>query len=168
MIKVLDISSSRFEKFQRKLINHKNNTTNIERQPPSKIFQAVSKLKDHQVKLPIDPEIPPVAEPPRPIAFHLRKKHNDAINKMEREGIIEEHQGPAPFISNTFPTSKEDGSLRITVDMRNSNKVIRSNPKAKRDPSKTGGQQNFLQVRIHNSLPPAGVGTRIQVPDSLP
>ena len=90
------------------------------------VFQGVGKLKEHQVKLHVDSEVPPVAEPPRPIAFHLQKKHDQAINKMEQEGIIEEHHGPAPFISNTVPTPKEDGSLRITVDMRNANKAIKS------------------------------------------
>ena len=90
------------------------------------VFEGVGKLKGHSVKLYVDTDVPPVAEPPRPIAFHLQKRHDEEINKMEKNGIIEEHIGPAPYVSNTVPTPKEDGGLRITVDMRNANKAIKS------------------------------------------
>ena len=45
---------------------------------------------------------------------------------MERAGVIEEHSGPAPWISNIVLAPKEDGSLRVTVDMRQVNKAIKS------------------------------------------
>ena len=91
-----------------------------------KVFDGVGKLKDYQVKLHIDTSIPPVAEPPRPIAFHLQSKHRSEINKMEEAGIIEEHEGPAPWVANTVSAPKEDGGLRITLDCRNQNKAIKS------------------------------------------
>ena len=45
---------------------------------------------------------------------------------MEEVGIIEEHEGPAPWISNTVSAPKDDGGLRITLDCRNLNKAIKS------------------------------------------
>ena len=43
---------------------------------------------------------------------------------MEREGVIEDHVGPAPWISNLVLAPKEDGGIRVTVDMREPNKAI--------------------------------------------
>ena len=56
--------------------------------------------------------------------FHLRKKLEKELNKMEGEGLIEEHTGPAPWISNTVLAPKDDESICVTVDMRNVNKAI--------------------------------------------
>ena len=55
--------------------------------------------------------------------FHLRKKLEKELNKMEGEGLIEEHTGPALWISNTILAPKDD-EICVTVDMRNVNKAI--------------------------------------------
>ena len=105
---------------------HNLGNQNIPQNKYPEVFEGVGKLKDYQVKLHIDPSIPPVAEPQRPIAFHLQSKHSMEIDKMEEVGIIEEHEGPAPWISNTVSAPKDDGGLRITLDCRNLNKAIKS------------------------------------------
>ena len=51
---------------------------------------------------------------------------DEEIAKMERADIIEEHVGPAPWISNIVLAPKNDGSLRVTVDMRQVNKAIKN------------------------------------------
>ena len=91
-----------------------------------KVFEGIGTLKDHEVKLYLDETIKPVAQPPRPVPFHLKKRLEEEINKMERADIIEEHSGPAPWISNIVLAPKEDGNLRVTVDMRQVNKAIKS------------------------------------------
>jgi hypothetical protein len=88
------------------------------------LFTGTGLLKNHQVKLHIDESVRPVAEPPRPIPFHLQHRHREEIKQMEAAGIIEEHQGPAPWVSNTVISPKEDGGIRLTIDMRNPNKAI--------------------------------------------
>ena len=68
--------------------------------------------------------IPPVHQPARPIPFHLREKLDRDLKKMEQEDIIEKHHGPAPWVSNLVLSPKEDGGIRVTVDMRQANKAI--------------------------------------------
>ena len=88
------------------------------------VFEGVGKLKDHTVRIYIDSNVPPVASPPRPIPFHLRERFNNEIEKMIEANIIEEHEGPAPWISNVVLAPKDDGGVRVTVDMRCANKAI--------------------------------------------
>ena len=54
----------------------------------------------------------------------MRKKCERELEIMEREGIIEEHTGPCPWLSNLVLSPKDDGSTRVTVDMREPNKGI--------------------------------------------
>ena len=42
---------------------------------------------------------------------------------MEKEGIIEEPTGPAPWVSNVVLAPKENGSGRVAVDMRRVDKA---------------------------------------------
>ena len=91
-----------------------------------KVFEdKVGRLKDHKVKFHIDENVPPVAERQRQHGFHLQGKRNTELDKMEAAGMIEEHDGPAPWISNLVLTPKDDGGTRVTVDMRNANKAIK-------------------------------------------
>ena len=64
------------------------------------IFEGVGTLKDYKVTLHINEDVKPVCQPARPIPFHLRKKCEKELETMEREGIIEEHTGPCPWLSN--------------------------------------------------------------------
>ena len=82
-------------------------------------------LKDYKVKLYLDENIKHTAELPRPVPFHLQKRFQVEIEKMEKEGIIEEHSGPAPWVSNVVLAPKENGSVCVTVDMRRVNKAIK-------------------------------------------
>ena len=38
------------------------------------LFEGVGCLKNHVVKLPVDPNIKPVAEPPRRVHYHLKSR----------------------------------------------------------------------------------------------
>ena len=67
----------------------------------------------------------PVAQPPRPIPFHLRERFDREILRMEQHGIIEEHHGPAPWVSNAVLAPKDDGGVRVTIDMREANPAIK-------------------------------------------
>ena len=90
------------------------------------VFTGIGTLKDHFVKFHINENIPPVAAPARPVPFHLRKRFEKEIQTMEENNIIEEHIGPAPWISNVVLAPKDDGSIRVTVDMRQANRAIES------------------------------------------
>ena len=55
-------------------------------------------MKDFQVHLHIDPSVPLVTQPHRRIPFHLRKKLDTELDKLERQGIIEPVDGPTPWV----------------------------------------------------------------------
>ena len=74
------------------------------------------------VKLHVDKKIKPVREPPRPVSFHLAGKRDEALKQMEKDGVIEEHKGPAKWISNLVLAPKDDGGTRVVLDMRNPKK----------------------------------------------
>lgn len=89
------------------------------------LFKGIGTLKNHTVKLHIDDSITPTAEPARPIPFHLKARFQEEIKKMEENNIIEEHHGPAPWVSNPVLAPKENGGIRVTVDMRKPNRAIK-------------------------------------------
>ena len=103
--------------------NH--NSNNISKQYPD-LFTGIGKMKDFQVELHIDPSVPPVTQPHRRIPFHLRKKLDAEIDKLERQGIIEPVDGPTPWVSPLVvtPKPKNPDEIRLCVDMRQPNRAI--------------------------------------------
>ena len=65
------------------------------------VFTGLGKLKGHMVKLNIDKEITPTAQPQRRIPFHIREKVGEALKELESEGIIEAvpDDQPTPWVS---------------------------------------------------------------------
>ena len=88
------------------------------------IFTGVGKMKGVKVKYHIDPSVPPKACPKKPVPYHLQARLDKEIERLEQCGVIEDHEGPAPWISNLVLAPKDDGGLRVTVDMREPNKAI--------------------------------------------
>ena len=88
------------------------------------VFSGVGKMRDVKVKFHVDESVPPVARPMRHPPYHLEAQLNREIKKMEEAGVIEDHDGPAPWVSNLVLCPKPDGGLRVTVDMREPNKAI--------------------------------------------
>ena len=81
------------------------------------LFDGIGTLKNYEVKLHIDESVPPVAQRPRKIPFHLRVKVAAELEKLENEGIIEKVDGPTPWISPLVVTPKKNGEIRLCVDM---------------------------------------------------
>ena len=116
----------------------------------SNVFTGTGKLKDYQVKLHIDDTIPPVASPPRSVPFHLRERLRKEIKHMEEAGIIEDHHGPAPWISNIVLAPKDNGEVRVTVDMRKPNEAIKDThipiPRAEDIRAELAGSKYFSKL----------------------
>ena len=81
------------------------------------VFKGIGKLKNYQVKLHIDENIPPVASPLHPEPFHLKQHLCRELDKMEEAGIIED------LMCVLAP--KENGDVQVTVDMRCPNQAIK-------------------------------------------
>lgn len=88
------------------------------------LFEGIGTLKNFEVKLHIDESVPPVAQPPRRIPFHMRQKVSDALDKLERDGIIEKISDATPWVSPLVVIPKKDGDIRLCVDMRMANQAI--------------------------------------------
>ena len=90
------------------------------------IFDGIGKMKDFQVRLHIDPSVPPVTQRNRRIPFHLRKKLDVELDKLERPGIIEPVDGPTPWVSPlvVIPKPKNPDEILLCVDMRQPNRAI--------------------------------------------
>ena len=85
----------------------------------------IGKLSKCQVRLKINESIAPVAQRERRIPFALREVVKDEVTKIEAEEIIEtvtdeETPWKSPMVN--FP--KNDGNIRICVDVRVANKAI--------------------------------------------
>ena len=71
------------------------------------VLKGLGKLKNYHIKLDIDDNVPP-----SPAPFHLKQHLCKELNKMEEAGIIEDHTGQAPCVSNIVKAPKENGDVR--------------------------------------------------------
>ncbi|XP_055633366.1 uncharacterized protein K02A2.6-like [Toxorhynchites rutilus septentrionalis] len=86
--------------------------------------QPFPKIKGIQVKVSIDDFVQPVCQPPRrpPIAFMT--KIEDKLNSLLASDIIERVEGSSPWVSPLVTVVKDNGDLRLCVDMRRANMAI--------------------------------------------
>ena len=64
------------------------------------VFSGVGKLKDYQLKLHVNKDVKPVAQPFRRLPFGLREKVDKKLDELLREDIIEGvPSGPTEWIS---------------------------------------------------------------------
>ena len=104
---------------------HVVNTAEVKNFPT--VFEGIGKLKEFEVKLHIDDNVPPVAQRHRRIPFHQRQKVTAELHDLERNDIIERVNGPTPWVSPivVVPKPKRPGEVRICVDMREPNRAIK-------------------------------------------
>ena len=90
------------------------------------LFKGIGKLKNHQVKLHIDPTVKPVAQQHRRVPFHLQKMVEAEIQIMLDEDIIEKADGPTPWMSPIVTPIKPNDptKVRVCTDMRLVNEAI--------------------------------------------
>ena len=90
------------------------------------LYEGVGLLKDFSVKLHIDDSVPPVAKPHRRIPINLREKVEEKLRQLEKDDIIENVDGPTPWVSQPVfpPKSSDPTDIRMCVDMRSANKAI--------------------------------------------
>ena len=91
------------------------------------LFHGLDKLKNYQIKLHIDEEVPPVAQPHGGDPFHVGKQLEEQPRRDEEVGMIERIEGPTPWVSPIViaPKPKSTGKVRVCVDMRQVNKAVK-------------------------------------------
>ena len=88
------------------------------------VFHGIGKLDNYQLQLHIDDSVPPVAQAPRRIPFHIRKAVQAKLDELETLGIIEPVKGPTPWVSPLVAVPKPNGDIRVCIDMRQANSAI--------------------------------------------
>ena len=89
-----------------------------------KVFTGVGKLKDFELKLHVDPNVPPVAQKLRRVPSALRAKVKAKIDELLEGDIIERVEGPTTWASPVVVAPKPSGEIRLCVDMRRANEAI--------------------------------------------
>ena len=80
------------------------------------IFEGHGKLVGHECKLYIDESVIPVYQKMRKQPYHLRKKIDQELSRLEQAGIIESVIGPQEWASNLVATPKSNGNVRLCLD----------------------------------------------------
>ena len=87
--------------------------------------EGIGKLKDFQLKIPIDAEVQPVAQPIRRVPYHLRDKLTNKLKELVELDIIEKVSGPSTWVSPVVVVPKPTGDIRLCVDMRQANMAVK-------------------------------------------
>ena len=90
------------------------------------IMKGVGKLKDYQLKVHVNPEIKPIAQPVRRLPFNLWEKVESKLKDLLDLDIIEEVEKgtPTTWVSPLVVIPKPGGDIRMCVDMRRANTAI--------------------------------------------
>lgn len=90
-------------------------------------FEGIGKLTGTKCKLHVDTSVTPVAQPHRRIPFHVRRKVEDELKRLQSLDIIEPvNDKPTPWISpiRVVPKPKNPDAIRLCIDMRAVNEAI--------------------------------------------
>ena len=75
---------------------------------------------------------------------------------MEEAGIIEEHHGPAPWVSNVVLSPKDDGGIQVTIDLREANRAIQATnipiPRVKDVKTRLSGCKMFSKLDLRQAF----------------
>ena len=90
------------------------------------VFHGLRKLKGTTVKLDIDKSITRKALPQRRIPYHIRDKVKTALKELEKQVVIKRvpEDQATPWVQPTLALPKNDGNVRICVDMRLPNEAL--------------------------------------------
>ena len=130
------------------------------------LFHGLGKLKDYQIRLHIDENVPPVAQPHRRVPFHVLKQLEGQLRHDEELGVIECIEGPTPWVSPIAvapkPVSRQGMCVRGHAPSEQGDKVSRHTD-YQRDNWRFERSKRFHQGRSQPGLLPARVGTRIPI-----
>ena len=90
----------------------------------SSLFKGVGKLKNYQLKIHTDPNATPVVQPLRWTPFHILKDVEKKLQQLADLDIIEDVEGPTPWVSPLVAVPKPNGEVRVCVDMRRVNEAV--------------------------------------------
>ena len=81
-------------------------------------------FKDYQLKLHIDPSVPPVVQKMSRVPFSVKDKVTAKVNELLEKDIIEKVERPTVWGSLVIVAPKPSGDIRLCVNMRRANEAI--------------------------------------------
>ena len=85
----------------------------------SQCFKGVGKLKGSRIKLHVDPQCEPVAQPVRRVPFGYKDKVTQLLQRLVAEDIIEPVEGVGSrWVSPIVIVPKANGEVRMCINMR--------------------------------------------------
>ena len=72
----------------------------------------------------LDDNVEPVVHPPRRVPKSLLERLKLKLQEVEERDIIQKVDIPTPWVNSLVIVEKRDGSLRLCLDPRDSNKAI--------------------------------------------
>jgi len=90
----------------------------------NELFTGLGKLEGYQLEVPIDQAVKPVVQPTRRVPYQLREKLEAKIKELLDSDVIEPVSGPSKWVSPVVIIPKNDGDIRLCVDMRQANRAI--------------------------------------------
>ena len=90
----------------------------------STVFEGTGKLSGYQLLVHTDPSVADVTQPVRRTHFHLQKDIEKKLKELQDLDIIEDVDGPTPWVSPLVAVPKSNGDIRVCVDMRRVNEAI--------------------------------------------
>ena len=89
------------------------------------LFQGVGKLTNFQLKIHVDENVTPVAQPVRRIPYSIREGVEKKLDELLNLDIIEPVEGPTPWVSPVVCVPKHNSDeIRMCVDMRRANEAV--------------------------------------------
>lgn len=82
------------------------------------------KMKNVQLSIPINRMVTPIAQRVRRPPIELLSRIDEKLNQLLVADIIEPVSGAAPWVSPLVTIVKDNGDLRLCVDMRRANQAI--------------------------------------------
>ena len=89
-----------------------------------KLFSGEIGMAEREVKLSIDKDVNPVAQPYRRVPFAMMDKLEAHLNELVEQDIMEKVDGPTTWVSPVVIVLKSEGKIRLCVDMRQANRAI--------------------------------------------
>ena len=93
-----------------------------------KAFEGIGKLKDHEQKIHVNKDIPPVAQTYRRVPFHLRKQLDEWLDNYIQKDIIESVSDKSmDWVSGLVvaPKPRNPKKVRVCGDYRQDNNAIK-------------------------------------------
>lgn len=89
------------------------------------VFTGTGEFPDEPYHITLKDDARPVIHPPRRVPQALQPRLKETLEKLEKEGIVSKVNKPTDWVQSLVIVEKPNGNLRLCLDPRDLNKVIK-------------------------------------------